>query len=350
MENRISTSFQAFADTCFARCLAHPGGATNAPYLVDFGVCSLAVRFIGQADTAFFTDALDHRAVNELPGEADLSVFVVDERTSGVRLPRPFWDWAWVDGHGTVPGLAEAGGYANYQSDDHVFTLLDFARRRALLWAADVTALPEWERSFPFRMLLHKWLENSPFALVHAGAVGLPDGGFLLAGRGGSGKSTSTLACLASPLGYAGDDFVLVHPETPFVRSLYNVAKLDADNLHRFPRWEPLVANRASMPEQKGQLFLHRHCPEKISPGFPLKAILLPRFTGQADTRVRPATAAEALKALAPSTMALLRADGRTFQKMARLVNRLPGFWLETGTDLAQIPEAALALLQTLRQ
>lgn len=311
--------------------------------LFRFGDTTLSVVFIGQGNTGFLTDAIAHREVEA--GSAELTVYVVDGQTSGIRPPVPYWDWQRADGHGMIHTQNEQYS-GHFQQDTDVFTWLAHPERTAILWLADRTRLPEWERSFPLRYILHKWLEDSDrYVLVHAGAVGTSVGGVLLTGRGGSGKSTSTLACLHSDLHYAGDDFVLIDTQQLTVHSLYNVAKLNHDNVGRFPRLEPLVANPDADPDQKLQVFLHQHYPDIVTAGFPLRAILLPRFTGGMDTTYQPATAADSMRALAPSTLALLKADGRTFQKMTRLVRQLPTFWLETGTDLPQIPATILDLL-----
>lgn len=263
-------------------------------------------------------------------------------------LPLPCWDWQQADGHGTIHGLSE--GYQGYfQQDTGVFTWIAYAEQVAIVWGTDLSNLPEWERSFPFRYVLHKWQEpTNRYVLVHAGAVGTPAGGVLLTGAGGSGKSTSTLACINTALQYAGDDFMLVDLETSVGHSLYNVAKINPDNLDRFPQFQPCIANPNAALDQKLQLYVNQHYPAAMITDFPLKAIMLPRFSGTPHTTVRSATRAEALKALAPSTLALLRADQRTFQKMSRLIQQLPLFWLETGTDLTQIPELILGTLQSL--
>ena len=342
------TLFKLFADACFSACAILSGLVTTQHF--DFGACRLQVHFVGNVPIAFFTDAIAHRTADAFPAEPEmalLTVWVADRHTSGLQLPRPFWDWTTLGQQGTIPGIGSEQGYAAFQQAGNVFTLLDRANNRALVWADDLTALPEWERSFPFRTLLHHWLEPTHWMLVHAGGIGGASGGMLLTGKGGSGKSTATLACLDGGLGYAGDDFVLIDTQTGRVHCLYNVAKLEADNLDRFPHWKPLVANPASMPEQKGQLFVHQHRPEQLLRQFPLRAIGLPRFSGQADTSHRPATPAEALLALAPSTMALLGARPETFRKLSRFVEQYPLYWLETGTDLPQIPAIVQAILTT---
>ncbi|WP_080054727.1 phosphoenolpyruvate carboxykinase (ATP) [Spirosoma aerolatum] len=311
-----------------------------------FGDLTLQVIFIGESNQDFFTKAISHRKSPAQPNS--LTVYVVNHKTSGIMLPQPCWNWQQTDGHGVIHGLA-AGYSGTFQQDTGVFTWIAHTERLALVWGTDFASLPEWERSFPFRYVLHKWFEDQErYVLVHAGAVGTPSGGVLLTGRGGSGKSTSTLACLQSRLHYAGDDFVMIDLDDPFVHSLYNVAKLEPENLGRFPVLQSLADDQPIVPGQKLQFYLHQHYPNIVTKGFPLKAIMLPQFTGSQQTTVRPATPAEALKALAPSTLALLRADQRTFQKMTRLVHQLPLFWLETGTDLAQIPDAIYSTLQSL--
>jgi hypothetical protein len=333
----------AFTDHLETRCATHPDAL--APEAVfAFGPVRLGVRFIGREREAFFTDAIAHRRTDEVPG---WTVWVIDEPVSGLRLPKPCWSWANVDERGTLLDFGD-DFYAHYGLDYGVFTLVDFAEKRAFLWHRDVGTLPEWERSFPFRSLLHQLLrDESRYLLAHAGAVGTAAGGVLLTGRGGSGKSTATLACLSTELRYAGDDFVLIDAEEPYVHSLYNVAKLEAGNLPRFPHLAPLVANPEAMPADKGQVFLHQHFPETLIDGFPLRAILMPKFTGQTETRLRPATPEEALHALAPSTLYLLRADARLLRQLHALTQRLPAYWLETGTRLAAIPETITALLRS---
>ena len=334
----------AFTQQLSKRCLAYRPQAPARSF--RFGNTTLSAVFIGANNPDFFTKAVAHLEVS--PGLADLTVYVIDHKTSAIMLPPPCWNWQQADGHGLINDLSD--GYSGYfQQDTGVFMWVAYAERMAIIWGTDLTILPEWEQSFPFRYVLHKWQEyGNRYVLVHAGAVGTPAGGVLLTGASGAGKSTGTLACINTALHYAGDDFVMIDLESPFVHSLYNIAKINPDNLHRFPNFRPLIDNPDAALDQKFQVYLYQHYPDSVIAGFPLKAIMLPHFSGKTNTTIRWATPAEALKALAPSTMALLRADQRTFQKMSRLVNQLPLFWLETGTDLAQIPALILSTIQSL--
>jgi hypothetical protein len=185
---------------------------------------------------------------------------------------------------------------------------------------------------------------------VHAGAVGTPHGGVLLVGKGGSGKSTSALACLRSALLYAADDYCLLDSrgEPPYVHSIYNSAKLEAGHIRTFPHLLPLISNPQDLGIAKAVIYLNDHHPERLSAGFPIKAVLIPRVTGKADTRLTPATQLDGLRALAPSTLFQLSGAGAVnFGIMAGFARRVPSYFLEAGTDLDQIPAVIEAFLNS---
>ncbi len=317
------------------------------------GPVRFRVMQVGRPATdSWFTDAIAQHETNL--GPVDLTISIIDQHTSAIQLPEPVWNWTSIGVNGAIAGL-NARFFAQFHQENLMFTWLDSQQQTAFIWADDLRNLPEWERSFPFRTVLHEWLQRQPDAmlaerlvLAHAGAVGTSAGGVLLTGRGGSGKSTATLACLGSGLQYAGDDFVLLNIAEQVVHGLYNVAKIEPANLIRFPQLAGWIANPNPAPGQKFQLFLQQHAPEQVSLGFPIRAILLPRFSGERDTTLSPATAAEALRAIAPSTTGLLGGDVRAFGRLSRLVRQLPTFWLHTGTDLAQIPDVIQQLITNL--
>jgi hypothetical protein len=185
---------------------------------------------------------------------------------------------------------------------------------------------------------------------MHAGAVGKPDGGVLLVGKGGSGKSTCALASLTSALRYAGDDYTAVSlGPRPWVHSLFSTGKVEPDNLWRVPHLKPALTNPESLATEKAVVFVDQHFPDRPIEGFPLKAILLPTITGRRNTRAVPTSRAAALAAVAPSTVFQLHTAGReALRYMADLVGRAPAYVLELGTDVEEIPEVILTLLDDL--
>jgi hypothetical protein len=337
-------SISAFIEACFES--GEQGFQKSDAKCFQFGPFQLEHRGLGQSSLSFFHLAVAHleRSTNPNP---DFIVYTIDAQETGIFLPKPCWDWKEVDGFGVIKAFTEQGFYADYQFDFDTFTLIDTKQRRALQWSKSVSKLPEWERSFPFRKMLYHFTKETDCLMLHAGAVGTAQGGVLLAGAGGSGKSSSTLACLGSDLLYAGDDFVLLDVAANRVHSLYNVAKLDEKGIKLFPRLEPYLFNRDKMPEQKGQVFLWNHFPEQLVSSFSLTYILLPKFSGKADTRLFPASSADALRALAPSTLGLLKADEHYFAKIANAIRKWPSYHFQTGTELEQIPLSILNLLKT---
>src|SRR5581483_7842647 len=101
-------------------------------------------------------------------------------------------------------------------------------QRRAIHWVPDAPSIPFYEQSAPFLQILHWWARENLHQMVHAAAVGTATGGVLIGGKSGSGKSTTTLACLKAGLRSTGDDYTLLrasHP--PLVRNLYSTGKLE---------------------------------------------------------------------------------------------------------------------------
>ncbi len=213
----------------------------------------------------------------------------------------------------------------------------------------------------PLLWILNWWMAQHGRQLLHAGAVGGRSGGVLLAGRAGSGKSTAALACLNSELRYLSDDYCLLDTDQPrpYAHSLFSSAKLEADSIQRLPHLSAMINNLSSLNTtgKKTLLFLNEHCPERLLAGFPIRAILLPRFTGKRETTLEPVSPMAALKALAPSTIFQLHRAGskafqdvtasRAFRDIAALAKKVPCLTLELGTDLPRIPRVIMQLLSS---
>jgi hypothetical protein len=280
-----------------------------------------------------------------------LTVLLFDSESTGVRMVPAPWPAGAYGRKGEIVGYNEDGFRNVYQHGVDVLHTFDEERMLGVYWTRNHRHIPWWERSHPLRTMTHWWTASTlSLQPVHAGAVGTDDGGVLIAGAGGRGKSTTSLACLDGGLLYAGDDYVLADVDKPFVHSLYSTAKLVPENLRRFPRLEPLVSNRDQLEKQKAMFFLYPDRAQQLSAGFPLRAILLPRVTGEHRTTIVPATSRDALAAIAPMTMFLLPGySDDVFAKVVRLSQSVPCFWLDAGTDLSEIPTAVEDLVATLR-
>ena len=308
---------------------------------------AVKLRFAGPALQPLIAPALEHLAVGSANAPA-LTVCFWDSSSTDTRMPAPPWPTTAYGRRGEIIGYNTDRFRSVYQHGVNALHMFDAHRRIALYWVAGAGQIPYWGRSFPMRTILHWWTQGRALQLMHAGAVGGPSGGALIAGKSGSGKSTTTLACLDAGMLYAGDDYVLtrVEPE-PLVHSVYGTAKLAPDNLRRFPHLRQFVSNPDCLEEEKAMIFLKDVCPAQLARSFPVRALLLPRVTGRRDTAVRRATPIACLEALAPTTIFHLPGSGHdAFRKMSLLSRSVPGYILDAGTDLEQIPQAIRGLLE----
>jgi hypothetical protein len=236
-----------------------------------------------------------------------------------------------------------------YQPGLHLLSVLDLDRGVGWFWCEHAAELPYWESSAPFRQILHWWLTSHSMLLLHGASVGLRDRGVLLVGRGGSGKSTSALACLDSELLYAGDDYVAVDDgETPTVYSLFSSGKLEPAHAARLSHLPAPAIDGDEAADEKAVFFVHERYPDRATERLPLRAVLVPRIAGD-EARIVPLGAASALRALAPSTLLQLHpAEPQAFARMARLTGRVPTYSFELGPDISAIPRAIRTFLESL--
>jgi hypothetical protein len=309
---------------------------------------TVQLLFAGRALADALTPALSHLAAP--PAAPDLTVHLWDRASTGVPAPSPPWRPEDHLARGVIRGFdGPEFRTANLPVMDG-FSMLDVEHATAVHWDADAARITLHERSFPLRVVLSWWATLRGLQFAHAGAVGRADGGVLIAGASGSGKSTAALACVGSHLAVASDDHVLLGDgTTPVVHGLYRSAKLHWEQLERLPGLDPFLVNRGRPQDDKALLLLDGADACRLSAGFPVKAIVVPRVTGERATRIVPAPRAAALAALAPSSMFLIPGDDApAFRFLAGLVRRVPAYELRAGTDLAQIPHAIGRLLEGL--
>lgn len=313
---------------------------------------SVRLSFVGSALVAPLTRALAH-LVSDRSVDPALTVYLA----TGDEVERPPLPWE-ISGNGSPAGPDTDTRRAVHLQDERVegllevdhgaINLFDAASSVGLYWTISSERLAYFERGAPLRAIFHWWGLRHGWYMVHAGAVGTDRGGVLLVGKGGSGKSTAALASLGAGLDYLGDNDVLVEAEpAPFAHGLYCSAKLEAGHLRRaLPHLAPLLATAGAWNGDKGLFYVDR-CPgHRLSAGFPLRAVLLPRVTGAPRAAATRVPAAQGLLALAPSTIFQLPgARQDRLSHLARMLERVPTFTLDLGPNLDSVAPAILGLL-----
>jgi hypothetical protein len=177
--------------------------------------------------------------------------------------------------------------------------------------------------------------------IVHAGAVGIGPNGVLLAGSGGSGKSTTTLACINAGFSYLGDDNCLVALDpVPKIYSLYNTLKLNWDNVKNFDNLPAALSNSSGVQIEKALFFLDEYKSESLKDSLNLEAILMPTIVDRVGTRIVRSSIINALKVIGPSTIFQSPTDGQDLINfLSKLVKTVPVYTLELGSDLAGVSD-----------
>jgi len=342
----------------FERALAASAAACERPEAIvrrinlGAGRCGV-LHFCDDTLENLLFPPLAHQGVANGGTKPDFKILAWDSLHSGV----PMWPPPWTTGdylsRGEIAGYNDERFRVVFNLDSGVLSFYDADRQIGLWWTQDFAQLPLYERAAPFLLLFHWWhsLRREGSFLLHAAAIGTKNGGaLLLAGRSGSGKSTTALASLLDhEWFYVADDYCVIRAEAEgaTVHSLYCSAKLDAKMLANFPSLSHSVSSpdRWQDPQGKVLLDLHRFFPNRLRKELALRAILLPRVPkeriGSGRNRFIPVGAGAAVRALAPSTLFQLPGAGpNNFRMIAALTNRLPCFQLELGREVAGVPQS----------
>ncbi|NUM36221.1 MAG: serine kinase [Candidatus Brocadiae bacterium] len=322
-------------------CLAFQDAAKKAEAIYEYyykiAEHSICLRFAGESLVPLMTHAFKHLQTQTV-SKPDLTLCLWDRELTKTDLPPT--NFCRSEYYASKPGLEKTSIYSAWQPDYAILSILSCEENLGFYCIPQAKSLPYFETAAPLRLLFHWWMQERGIQLIHSGCVGKQNKGILFAGKGGSGKSTTTLACLLHGMDYLGDDYVLVSHKDATVYSLYNSGKIHADNIHRLPSLLPLVKNADKLNQEKAIVFLYDFFPAQILYSLPLHAILMPKITGQKATAIKKASATSALMALGPSTIFQMAGAGeKALGALVQLVQKTPVFSLELSTEAAEIAQ-----------
>lgn len=308
-----------------------------------FGPLRVELQVEGAHLARRLTTAIRHAECKA--GGADAVKIIALDGTACGRKPPP-WDLPTYERRHLERLHVSSDGarLLHHNPDTTNWTVFDRERRLAVTWTASADRLPDWEDSFPLRTILHWMSVGRPCCLAHAAVVEKTGRAVLLTGRGGSGKSTTTVAALFSGMRTCGDDFVMVElaESGAIAHCLYDTLKLDQASLQRFGELQANVANPERAADQKARVHLSDLMPDRLLQSAPLHAIVQPTITDDPLPSLRKVDPGVVLRALAPTTLFLLRGEeGILAGKLASLVRALPTWQLR----LSRNPRASAAYL-----
>lgn len=205
------------------------------------------------------------------------------------------------------------------------------------------------ERARPLSLMLAVWCGDREVPLVHAGLVARDGHGVLIGGASGAGKSTTALACAGAGWDFLGDDCVALEAAgdgTFQGHSLYCSTALVPAQLPWFPALAGRATDARPGDDDKAIVFGAEAFPGQLPPMARIRLLVLPRVVSQGPLGTRPASGAEALLALGPSSLVRRAVPARgVLRRLASLAARVPAFWLDVDPRLDAIPRRIGALL-----
>ena len=328
----------------------------TSKHFFSFADRPVRMRVVGRELADRLTRPFAHLRTSD-PGDDirfALCIDVWDEREAHVPYPSEGvnpTEIRWPAGQGML-GLSAATRFVQYDCTSWV-TWLDRANQRIIGWRANADRLSMHERTRPLPFLLPAWYADCGIHVIHAGLVGREGRGVLFCGANGAGKSTTSLACLCGGLDFLSDDHVGIEATEngAFVgHSIFASTRLEPDHLERFPMLLPYAIKSQEWFETKSLILTAEVAPDQVTRSASIRAIALPTVVDAPSSRFELVSRAEALRALAPSSMMQMPfgATRERFTTLAKLVASVPAYRLELGRDIGSIAPRVSELLDRL--
>lgn len=290
---------------------------------------------------ARFLPAFAHRALQHGHGlPIQLHIHLTDGSTS-LPLPALPWGTGAELVNGVAPGYADDAAVVVFDSWSRLLHVVDFAQGTAFFHAPVAGQIPAWEEAAPLRVILNLWALAHEGHLLHGAALGDERGALLLAGPGGSGKSTCALQWLSQGGGYLSDDYCLVAAGASVqVHSLFCSAKVVPEDRGKYLHHGLRFSSFREDLGEKPAAILHPAFASQLIATAPLRAIVLPRLTGRSGLpELTRCEGGLAWRALALPTFSQLAGGGRkSMEFLSRFVKRLPCYQLDLGGPPEAVP------------
>jgi hypothetical protein len=250
---------------------------------------------------------------------------------------------------GQVRGYNTIRLATNFNIDSLTLTMVDLERGIGIWWRPVEDPMPLYERAAPLRHIFNAWFEKRGLHFVHGAAVGNENGCLVLAGGGGSGKSTTALACMLNGLDYIADDYLLLQSVDSqlMAHSVYCSAKTAETSIALMPHLFEHITNPDQWLQEKALLYLSEIPDTRLTGSMTVRAIAIPTVSGNVESSFSPLSKSKALLALAPSTIFQQPGTGANrFDFLSRIVRDIPCFSLSVGSDLRALTDMIISILE----
>lgn len=224
-----------------------------------------------------------------------------------------------------------------YNDESQVLTAIDTQKAEAYYYMPQMDRMPYYEKAAPMRMIFHHWALVNQMILIHGACISFGDKGLLLAGKGGTGKSTTAVSAALSGFDYIGDDYVLADPDKQTIHSLYSSSKIRWDATDILPVARDLTVNEKD-EDDKGIFFLRDVKGSTLPPSVSLSAVILPQIGKVTSSKYTRTTITEGLMSLGSSTIFQMPGSGKeTLTGISALLRGIPVYRMTLSRDTDEI-------------
>jgi hypothetical protein len=194
-------------------------------------------------------------------------------------------------------------------------------------------------RRYVFLLALGHVMTRFGFEPFHAAAITAPwddQQGALLVGASGSGKTTLSIGCAIAGCGFLGDDLVMLREQSPGGQIVTSAITHEvAVRSTSLQLWDALTF----LEQYPADLRDKRYCPiDAIRAGSgrwqtPIRLLLFPSLTTDAESRIIPLSKAQALQALVEQSISRRYQHHHTPETLFAFLSQLA--WQSTAYQLA---------------
>ena len=332
IDKYLAEFFFRETEEAFARATVNAGGTRE--FFIELAGLKICLREAGDTLLPRLTATLAHLEIPR-PASVDFTICCWDDEATGADLPWPTRRMLDQAPYSCLTLLTNERFRAFCIEWLQIISCFDMKSNTAYCCYTNADLLLMYEISAPLRSLFGAFLNRKGMHLVHASAIGTPNGSVLFAGPPGSGKSTLAVLCLQDGLSYQSDDLcVLTSEKQPRSLSLYNIAKLREDALPRFKALHPILSHFQETEEKKAYFYVHQHFPRQVLKEAPVRALVLPCIWRHLTSRLEHVSAVEAAHSVISWTVKEIPKSDRAGEKiMMQAVARLPAHRLHLGGD-----------------
>lgn len=324
-----------------AICRVHSEQARSRLSIADFrfGDFVLGLRIWPEGTIAELPAMIDHRRIRDVPRAALLDVVEGPNAALAPLLPSS------RNGQDRFVLSSPAVYYLWSPAGGGKLTAVDREKCLGVVWYPAATALPSWEKARPLIHAFKALFPVSRLMPVHGAAVAFGERGILIAGGGGAGKTSMSLACVEAGWRYVGDDCVLVGGAPLRAFNLFRSARLREEMFTRLPH--SLTATytiSTDSGEVRAELDVGR-LPSVVIGDTNVNVIVVPCRRGSSGVAIGRLRASVMMRELTVQSLNQLPGDPvMTHEFIAQALCGVPCFSVDPGSVLGDVPAALEAL------